>query len=134
MSIYRLYPETKDYIWGGNKLRDYGKVSDKDKIAESWELSFHKDGLTKIADGRTLKDVLTKEELGTNLSSFEDFPTLIKLIDAKENLSVQVHPDDEYVLKNEGQYGKTEMWYVVDTTKARAFISVLRKIPTKIPL
>ena len=95
MSIYRLYPETKDYIWGGNKLRDYGKVSDKDKIAESWELSFHKDGLTKIADGRTLKEVLTKEELGTNLSAFEDFPTLIKLIDAKENLSVQVHPDDE---------------------------------------
>lgn len=114
MSIYRLYPETKDYIWGGNKLRDYGKVSDKDKIAESWELSFHKDGLTKIADGRTLKEVLTKEDLGTNLSSFEDFPTLIKLIDAKENLSVQVHPDDEYALKNEGQYGKTEMWYVVD--------------------
>ena len=51
MSIYRLYPETKDYIWGGNKLRDYGKVSDKDKIAESWELSFHKTDLRKLRTG-----------------------------------------------------------------------------------
>ena len=55
--IYRLFPECKDYLWGGEKLKkEYGKITDKSPCAESWELSFHKDGLTKIADGRTLAD------------------------------------------------------------------------------
>lgn len=114
--IYKLFPETKDFIWGGNKLaKEYGKVSDKDKIAESWELSFLSDGPSKIDDGRLLKDVVSDDDLGSNVLSFEKFPMLIKLIDAKENLSVQVHPSDAYALKNEGQYGKTEMWYIVDS-------------------
>ena len=55
--------------------------------------------------------------LGTNCRRFRDFPILTKFIDAKQDLSIQVHPDNRYALKNEGQYGKTEMWYVVDAGK-----------------
>ncbi len=116
--IYKLFPECKDYLWGGERLKtEYGKITDKTPCAESWELSFHKDGPTKIADGRALRDVVTKSELGKNCDKFEFFPVLIKLIDAKSNLSVQVHPSDEYALKNENSYGKTEMWYIVDATE-----------------
>ena len=113
--IYKLYPECKDYLWGGERLKkEYGKITDKTPCAESWELSYHKDGLTKVADGKTLKDTITKEQLGKNCEDFEFFPVLIKLIDAKQNLSVQVHPSDDYALKYENSYGKTEMWYIVD--------------------
>ena len=84
-------------------------------------MSCHKDGPSYIVggafDGMTLSEYIEKngkEVLGSNCDKFEDFPILIKLIDAKKDLSVQVHPDNEYALKNEGQYGKTEMWYVVD--------------------
>lgn len=114
MDIEKLYPETKDYIWGGNKLREYGKTSDKDRIAESWELSFHPDGPSRLADGRLLKDVATKRDWGENAARFPFFPILIKFIDAKDNLSVQVHPSDEYALANEGQFGKSEMWYIAE--------------------
>lgn len=116
--IYKLFPECKDYLWGGERLKtEYGKITDKTPCAESWELSFHKDGPTKLADGRTLQEAVTKSELGKNCENFEFFPVLIKLIDAKSNLSVQVHPSDEYALKNENSYGKTEMWYIVDAAE-----------------
>lgn len=117
MSTYRLIPALKDYIWGGNDLKDYGKISSKDRIAESWELSFHQDGLTSvIKNGKKafLKDVVTREELGSLVSSFDTFPVLIKLINSASNLSVQVHPDDNYALKYENSLGKIEMWYVLD--------------------
>lgn len=112
--IYRLTPATKDNLWGGNKLRAYGKTSDSDRIAESWELSFTKGGEAKIADGRTTVEAFPRETWGTNAAHFPFFPTLTKFIDANEKLSVQVHPSDSYALENEGQYGKTEMWYVVE--------------------
>ena len=115
MRIQKLYPECKDYIWGGNKLKEkYGKQTDKSPCAESWELSFHKDGLTRLLGGKTLAETLTGKELGENVKKFPFFPVLIKFIDAKENLSVQVHPSDEYALKNENSFGKTEMWYIVE--------------------
>ncbi len=111
----------KDYIWGGTKLREiYGRQGDSDRIAESWELSCHKDGMSVIADGeykgRTLNEYLRDNpgSLGTNCKRFDTFPVLIKLIDAKDDLSIQVHPDDEYAERIEGEYGKTEMWYIVD--------------------
>ncbi len=118
----KLEPAFKDYLWGGTRLRDdYGKKCDYDKVAESWELSCHKDGNSVISNGSyagaTLADYIEKEGknvLGTNCGRFENFPVLIKLIDAKDNLSVQVHPENEYALKVEGEYGKTEMWYIVD--------------------
>ena len=99
----------KDYIWGGTKLRDkYSKVSSAEKLAESWELSCHQDGPSIIANGaakgKTLEQYIQeqgKEILGSKAQAFENFPIMIKLIDAKDNLSVQVHPDNEYALKNE---------------------------------
>ena len=119
--VMKLAAPCKDYIWGGTRLRDeYGKVSEADKIAESWELSCHKDGKSVIANGEyagmTLEEYVKKAEnaLGSNCERFEYFPILIKLIDAKDNLSVQVHPSNEYALRVEGEYGKTEMWYVID--------------------
>ncbi len=122
MSILKLTAPCKDYIWGGNRLREeYGKVLPSDKIAESWELSCHKDGQSVIADGEFSGKTLTeyietkgKSVLGSNCDRFEYFPILIKLIDAKDNLSVQVHPENGYAMRVEGEYGKTEMWYIVD--------------------
>ena len=108
MKIEKTFPECKDYIWGGNKLKEkYGKITDKSPCAESWELSFHKDGPSRIADGRLLSEAVTKESIGTEASKFPFFPVLIKFIDAKADLSVQVHPSDEYALKNENSFGKT---------------------------
>ncbi len=121
MEILKLTAPCKDYLWGGNRLREeYGKKSDADKIAESWELSCHKDGESVIANGKDEGKTLTqyvaenKSALGTNCDRFEYFPILIKLIDAKDNLSVQVHPNNDYAMRVEGEYGKTEMWYIVD--------------------
>ncbi len=119
--MFKLTPSCKDYIWGGNKLKtDFGKKFDGNPLAETWELSCHPDGPSYVTeDGKelTLREYIDKhgkQVLGKNCEKFEDFPVLIKFIDAKGNLSVQVHPSDDYALKNEGQYGKTEMWYVVD--------------------
>ncbi len=115
MEIVKLYPECKDNIWGGVKLRDkYGKQTDKEIIAESWELSFHKDGPTRLANGRTLQESVTPADLGKNCEGFPFFPMLAKLIDAKQDLSVQVHPSDSYALEYENSFGKTEMWYIVE--------------------
>lgn len=118
----KLSPAFKDYLWGGRKLvTDFNKKCDYDKVAESWELSTHKDGSSIICggdlDGMLFSEYVDKygaEVLGTNAFKFDFFPILIKFIDAKDNLSIQVHPDDEYALKNEGEYGKTEMWYILD--------------------
>lgn len=122
MSILKLKPACKDYLWGGRRLiEEYGKESDGEILAETWELSCHPDGPSVIDNGpyagRTLQqyiDAEGKAVLGTNCRRFRDFPILTKFIDARDNLSIQVHPDNRYALKNEGQYGKTEMWYVMD--------------------
>ncbi len=122
MSILKLKPSTKNYIWGGKKLaEEYGKEMTGNTLAETWELSCHPDGSCYIVggeyDGFTLQQFIDKKGrrvLGTNCQKFPYFPILIKFIDAQDNLSIQVHPDNEYALKNEGQFGKTEMWYVVD--------------------
>ena len=115
MNIQKLYPVCKDYLWGGNKLTEkYGKLTDCSPCAESWELSFHKDGKTCIEGGATLESVATKEALGSNAEDFSFFPVLIKFIDAQGDLSVQVHPSDAYALEKENSFGKTEMWYIVE--------------------
>jgi mannose-6-phosphate isomerase class I len=107
MEALRLTPAYKDYIWGGQRLKtEYGKTTDLAVVAESWELSLHEAGLSRVADTNvTLRDWLHRPE---------DFPILVKLIDAKEDLSVQVHPGDDYALAKGNQRGKTEMWYVID--------------------
>lgn len=125
-----LKPAFKDYLWGGTRLRDdFGKDCDFDKVAESWELSCHKDGNSVIANGEfegmTLAEYIEKQGrsvLGTACDRFENFPVLIKLIDAKDNLSVQVHPDNDYAMRVEGEYGKTEMWYVVDADEGATLL------------
>lgn len=122
MGILKLKPACKDYLWGGNKLKnEFGKEYAGDVLAETWELSCHPDGPSVIVngkhEGKSLRQYLDEqgmEVLGDNCEKFEDFPILTKFIDAKDNLSIQVHPDNEHALKNEGQYGKTEMWYIVD--------------------
>ena len=119
----KLQSPLKDYLWGGTRLKtEYGKETDLEKVAESWELSCHKDGQSVILNGEAagmkLEDYIAREGkhmiLGTHGTRFSYFPLLIKLIDARDNLSVQVHPDNEYALRVEGEYGKTEMWYIVD--------------------
>ncbi len=125
MSVFKLRPSCKDYLWGGHRLVDeYGKEYEGEILAETWELSCHPDGPSTIVNGvyagKTLEEYIEeagKEVLGKNCRRFRDFPILIKFIDAKQNLSIQVHPDNRYALKNEGQYGKTEMWYVMDAGK-----------------
>lgn len=120
---FLLQPAGQDYLWGGTRLRDdFSKNLDLDPFAESWECSTHPAGPSTVASGEyagmKLQDVLKEhpEYLGTHpVSEDGSIPILIKFIDAKKNLSVQVHPDDDYAMKHEnGQLGKTEMWYVVD--------------------
>ena len=119
----KLTAPIKDYLWGGTRLKtDFGKITDKEKAAESWELSTHHDGESIVSggefDGMTLSQYIKAnggdECIGTRAAEFDFFPILIKLIDAKDNLSIQVHPNDEYAMRVEGEYGKTEMWYIVD--------------------
>ena len=125
MSILKLKPGFKDYLWGGHRLvEEFGKDYDGEILAESWELSCYPDTPSTIVNGvhagKTLRQYIKeagKDVLGTNCARFEDFPILVKLIDAKEDLAVQVHPDNDYALKNEGEYGKTEVWYVVDAVE-----------------
>lgn len=102
-------------------MEDYHKEYEGSILAESWELSCHPDGPSYIVngayEGKTLQEFIEAEGkavLGTNCERFEEFPVLAKFIDARDNLSIQVHPDNSYALKHEGQYGKTEMWYVMD--------------------
>lgn len=129
MALLKLKPSFKDYIWGGRRLvEEYNKEYDGEILAESWELSCHPDGPSYITNGPdaglTLQqyiDKYGKEVLGRNCRRFQEFPILIKFIDAKDNLSIQVHPDNRYALEHEGQYGKTEVWYVMDC-KEGAFL------------
>ena len=124
MPVYRLKPACMDYLWGGTKLRDeYGINAPGEHVAEAWVLSCHPNGPSVIDSGKfkgkTLIEYINEKGravLGSNCDRFEEFPILTKLIDARENLSIQVHPNNQFVLNNEetGCNGKTEMWYVVD--------------------
>jgi len=125
MYPFKLKPATKDYIWGGSRLREeYGVHSQDEVIAEAWMLSCNAAGASTISTGplagRTLAGALfcdVEEALGENNSFAVYFPILIKFIDAKDDLSIQVHPKNGYALEHEGEFGKTEMWYVLDAQK-----------------
>lgn len=121
-SPFLLKPAGKDYLWGGRRLNDdFAKGIEMEPLAETWECSVHPDGPSVVNSGefkgKTLAELLElhPEFLGTSLQSSGRLPILIKLIDAKEDLSVQVHPDDDYAGEHEnGAMGKSEMWYVLD--------------------
>lgn len=118
----KLIPACKEYLWAGTRLKkEFGIETELEKIAETWEFSAHKDGESIIKDGEfkgmSFPEYIEKngkECIGENAAAFEFFPILIKFIDAGDKLSIQVHPSDEYALEHEGEYGKTEMWYVMD--------------------
>ena len=125
---FLLKPAAKDYLWGGNRLNDdFGKEIKISPLAETWECSTHPDGQSVIASGpdagKTLGEALGAhpEYLGSHplqaTGGRPELPILIKLIDAKQDLSVQVHPDDAYALAHEHSLGKTEMWYVLSAKK-----------------
>lgn len=128
----KFKPVYKDYIWGGRGLEKIGKKLPDGIVAESWEVSCHPDGPSIVNNGRFEGVPLEKlirqypyEVLGNALEAkyFEKFPLLIKFIDANDNLSVQVHPDDDYAFKNEnGEYGKNEMWYIIDAVPGAKLI------------
>lgn len=133
--LLKLRPALKDYLWGGTRLKtDFGFKTDLEIVAEGWMLSCHKDGENQVENGeyqgKTLSQVLDiagKDLLGTNGAKFDRFPILIKLIDAKKDLSVQVHPDNAYALRVEGEYGKTECWYVLDCDEGAELIYGFKK-------
>lgn len=129
MEVLKLLPVGKDYLWGGTRLRDeFGKNINMTPLAETWECSVHPDGLSVVANGEyrglTLAEVLKdhSEYLGTKVADTGELPVLVKFIDAKKNLSVQVHPDDVYAKEHEGEKGKSEMWYVVDADENASII------------
>ena len=130
-----LRPSGKDYLWGGSRLNDeFEKGIDLSPLAETWECSTHPDGPSYVVggefDGMELAEVLKKHPayLGTRHQGKNALPILIKFIDAKKDLSVQVHPTDEYARTHEnGQQGKTEMWYVLDAGRDAKLVYGLKR-------
>jgi len=142
----RLYPLKfnpilKDRLWGGTKLGDiFGKPIKSNIVGESWEISGVEGDISIIANGNlagiSLQDLIDEnadallgksvvERFGT------DFPILIKFIDAKQDLSIQLHPNDELAKKRHNSFGKTEMWYIMDADKDANLIVGFNKTVTK---
>ena len=138
---FLLSPAAKDYIWGGTRLREeYNKPIDVTPLAETWECSTHPDGPSRVASGafagEKLVDVLRAhpEFIGTHPKTDGEggLPVLIKFIDAARDLSVQVHPSDEYARMHEhGQLGKTEMWYVLEAAPGASLVYGFRQDLTR---
>lgn len=120
----KFKPVYKDYVWGGRNFEKLGKQLPEGIVAESWEVSCHKNGTSVVANGEfegvtlpNLIRLLGRDLIGNELpqKDVDKFPLLVKFIDADKNLSVQVHPDDNYAQAYEnGEYGKNEMWYIID--------------------
>lgn len=133
-------PVLKDYIWGGRNLeKTLGRIlPDEGVIAESWEIAAHEDGATVVINGAFAGQSLiaVNQELGVDLVGRRSawalergkFPLLVKLLDAQDKLSVQVHPGDKYALAHEGnELGKTEMWVVLQAQPAAEIILGVRR-------
>jgi mannose-6-phosphate isomerase len=132
----KIEPVYKDNIWGGTKLLN--KNSDFSRIAESWVLSAREGDCCKISNGkfsgRLLSEIFALDReriLGTNCNRFDDFPILIKFIDAAENLSIQVHPNEAYANKYFSSHGKTELWYVCEAEPGSKIILGFKRVITK---
>ena len=131
MELVKLKPGVKDYIWGGTYFKKFNKGTSLDRVSECWELSVRDNDSSIIASGKDcgkrLVDVITKEDIGPVMDRFPYFPLLIKLIDAKENLSIQVHPSDDYALKYEQSFGKSEMWHIISADEGSGLYVGLNK-------
>lgn len=117
----KMHPAYKEYLWGGTRLRsDYGKWDAPEVAAESWELSAHPDGQSHVAEGafsgETIVQLGARDKAGFwgQACNNDSFPILVKLIDAAQDLSIQVHPSEQTALSERGEQGKAEMWYIVD--------------------
>ena len=130
-----LRPSGKDYLWGGKRLNDeFEKRIPLSPLAETWECSTHPEGPSYVVggafDGAPLARVIEEHPdlLGSRHAGERELPILIKFIDAKQDLSIQVHPTDEFArLYEPGQRGKTEMWYVLDAGKDASLFYGLRQ-------
>jgi len=128
----KFEPILKDKIWGGTKLKSlFGKAAVSDKLGESWELSGYEADESVVTNGflagnnlPELIEIYMGELVGDKIYDEYGlyFPLLFKLIDANENLSIQVHPGDEVAAERHNSYGKTEMWYVVDADQGSELI------------
>ena len=131
MELVKLKPAVKDYIWGGTYFQRFNKGLNLERVSECWELSTRGLDSSIIAsgkdEGKLLKDVITNNDIGPVMDRFPYFPLLIKLIDAKDNLSVQVHPSDGYALKNENSFGKSEMWHIISADEGSGLYVGLNK-------
>ena len=137
MELFKFEPLLKQTIWGGSKIVTFKHLqSDLDNVGESWEISGVPGDESVVANGewkgKTLNEVLTemKEKLvgADNYQRFGNrFPLLIKFIDARQDLSIQVHPDDETAHKQGKPMGKTEMWYVMDSDEGASLKVGLKK-------
>lgn len=114
-----LKPVFQEKIWGGNRLHSvFGFDLPNDKIGEDWAISAHPHGVSVVENGefkgQKLDDLWTEHKELFGHPSEPVFPLLIKILDAEDELSVQVHPDDAYGMEHEGELGKTECWYIID--------------------
>ena len=134
----KLNPVFKEIVWGGERLKNgYGYESDLNNIAEAWVLSARNDGDNIVKNGEYANKSFTEliknhpEFLGKKGEKYNEFPLLIKFIDAKSDLSIQVHPDDDYARIHENSLGKTEAWYVLDCSDDAELIYGFNKEITK---
>lgn len=131
----KMSPVFKDYLWGGEKLKTtFKKPTPYDITAESWEVAVHKNGKSKAENGefkgKTIDEIsaVLGEKLLGKENADKPFPLMLKLIDAKDNLSVQVHPTDGYAKAFENSpFGKTEMWYILDAEPNSSLIYGFKK-------
>lgn len=134
----KLNPVFKEIVWGGERLKNgYGYESDLNNIAEAWVLSARNDGDNIVKNGEYANKSFTEliknhpEFLGKKGEKYNEFPLLIKFIDAKSDLSIQVHPDDDYARIHENSLGKTEAWYILDCSDDAELIYGFNKEITK---
>jgi len=136
----KFKPVYKDYIWGGRYFEKFNRELPEGILAESWELSCHKNGVSIVSngglEGKTLPEIIKADSeniLGTKFPiNCKEIPLLIKLLDANDRLSVQVHPDDSYAtVYEEGCLGKNEMWYIMDVKPGAKLVAGLKTGVTK---
>jgi mannose-6-phosphate isomerase class I len=124
--IFKLEPLFFDKVWGGNKIRNNYHYNCSDHTGEAWGISAHKNGSSVIVNGvykgKTLRELYASNKELFGYYKNDEFPILIKIIDATDDLSIQVHPTDEYARIYENSSGKTECWYILDAEKDASIV------------